>query len=92
MWSSNVTLQLQEFIDTVWEEYNVAMARQPCFVSVTLLKEYEKDSIYRIVIRFQSLENAAAWRGSKDHKEPSPRLKSLYTKNGVQVYDVVALQ
>lgn len=80
----------KEFKTLFKEAYSVAMSRQPGFVSVTLLKEHEKDSIYQMVIRFQSLETAAAWRESKDHTDLSPRLKSLYTESSVQVYDVVA--
>ena len=57
------------------EEYSAAMARQPGFVSVTLLKEHEKEAVYQMVIRFQSLETAAAWRDSADHKALSPRSK-----------------
>ena len=64
-------------------EYRVAMARQSGFVSVTLLKEHEKEAVYQMVIRFQSLETAAAWRDSADHK-------ALYKEITVQVYEVIA--
>jgi heme-degrading monooxygenase HmoA len=70
--------------------YSVAMSKQPGFVSVTLLKEHEKEAVYHMVIRFQSLEAAAAWRDSADHKALSPRIKALYTENTVQVYEVIA--
>lgn len=72
------------------EEYSVAMSRQPGFVSVALLKEHEKESIYQMVIRFQSLETAAAWRESEDHKALSPKIKALYTESNVKVYEVIA--
>ena len=72
------------------EAYSVAMAKQPGFVSVTLLKEHEKEGVYRMVIRFQSLETAAAWRNSDDHKALSPRIKTLHTGSTVQVYDVIS--
>jgi antibiotic biosynthesis monooxygenase (ABM) superfamily enzyme len=72
------------------EEYSVAMSRQPGFVSVTLLKEHEKESIYQMAIRFQSLETAAAWRESEDHKALSPKIKALYSESRVQVYEVIA--
>jgi antibiotic biosynthesis monooxygenase (ABM) superfamily enzyme len=72
------------------EEYSVAMSKQPGFVSVTLLKEHEKGAIYQMVIRFHSLETAAAWRDSADHKALSPRIKTLYKESSVQVYEVVA--
>jgi len=72
------------------EEYSVAMSRQPGFVSVSLLKEHEKESIYQMAIRFQSLETAAAWRESEDHKALSPKIKALYSESSVQVYEVMA--
>ncbi len=72
------------------EEYSVAMSRQPGFVSVALLKEHEKESVYQMVIRFQSLETAAAWRESEDHKALSPKIKALYTESNVKVYEVIA--
>jgi len=71
------------------QEYSIAMAKQPGFVSVTLLKEHEKEALYQMVIRFQSLETAAAWRDSADHKALSPKIKALYTENRVQAYDVI---
>jgi len=71
-------------------EYSVAMSKQPGFVSVTLLKEHEKEAVYQMVIRFQSLETAAAWRDSDDHKAFSPKIKALYKESTVQVYGVIA--
>jgi len=71
-------------------EYSAAMSKQPGFVSVTLLKEHEKEATYQMVIRFQSLETAGAWRDSGDHKALSPKIKALYTSSTVQVYEVVA--
>ncbi len=72
------------------DEYRVAMSKQPGFVSVSLLKEHEKEGLYQMVIRFQSLETAAAWRDSEDHKALSPKIKALYTESHIQVYEVVA--
>jgi antibiotic biosynthesis monooxygenase (ABM) superfamily enzyme len=71
------------------EEYSIAMSKQPGFVSVTLLKEHEKDVVYQMVIRFQSLATAAAWRDSSDHKALSPKIKALYRESTVQVYEVI---
>ena len=72
------------------EEYSVAMSKQPGFVSVTLLKEHEKEAVYQMVIRFQTLETAAAWRDSEDHKALSPKIKALNKESTVQVYEVVS--
>jgi antibiotic biosynthesis monooxygenase (ABM) superfamily enzyme len=80
----------KEFETLFKESYSVAMSRQPGFVSVALLKEHEKEAVYQMLIRFQTLETAAAWRDSEDHKALSPRIKSLYSNSTVQVYEVVA--
>jgi len=79
----------KEFEALFKEAYSVAMSKQPGFVSVTLLKEHEKESFYQMAIRFQSLETAAAWRDSTDHKALSPKIKALYTESTVQVYEVI---
>ena len=71
------------------EEYSLAMSKRPGFVSVVLLKKHEKEAVYQMVIRFQSLETAAAWRDSADHKALSPKIKALYKESTVQVYEVV---
>jgi len=52
----------KDFENLFKNEYRVDMARQPGFVSVALLKEHDKEAVYQMVIRFQSLETAAAWR------------------------------
>ncbi len=80
----------REFETLFKEAYAVAMSKQRGFVSVTLLKEHEKEAVYQMVIRFQSLEAAAAWRDSQDHKGLAPRIKALYSGSTVQVYDVIA--
>ena len=79
----------EDFEKLFKEEYSVAMLKQPGFVSVTLLKEHEKEAVYQMVIRFQSLETAAAWRDSPDHKALSPKIKALYKESTVQVYEVI---
>jgi antibiotic biosynthesis monooxygenase (ABM) superfamily enzyme len=80
----------KDFENLFKQEYSVAMLKQPGFVSVTLLKEYEKEAVYQMVIRFQSLETAAAWRDSADHKALSPKIKALYKESAVQAYEVIS--
>ncbi len=79
----------KEFERLFREEYSVAMSKQPGFVSVALLKEHEKETIYQMAIRFQSLETATAWRESEDHKALSPKIKALYSESNVRVYEVI---
>jgi antibiotic biosynthesis monooxygenase (ABM) superfamily enzyme len=87
----NVIPGKEKNFETLFKEaYSVAMSKQPGFVSVTLLKEHEKEAVYQMVIRFQSLETAAAWRDSADHKALSPKIKALYKESTVQVYEVIS--
>ncbi len=79
------------FEDLYKTEYAKAMARQPGFVSVGLLKAQGGESPrYQMLIRFESLEAAAAWRDSADHKALSPKMHALYTGSTVEVYEVVS--
>ena len=66
------------------------MSRMAGFVRVDLLRESEAPSIYQMVICFESLEAAAAWRASPEHLALSPKLKALYSASQVQVYKVIA--
>jgi antibiotic biosynthesis monooxygenase (ABM) superfamily enzyme len=80
----------RDFETLFTEAYSMAMSKQSGFVSVTLLKEREKEAVYQMAIRFQSLETAAAWRDSNDHKALSPKIKALYKESTVQVYEVIS--
>jgi antibiotic biosynthesis monooxygenase (ABM) superfamily enzyme len=87
----NVIPRKEKDFETLFKDaYSIAMSKQPGFVSVALLKEHEKEAIYQMVIRFQSLESAAAWRDSAEHQALSPRIKALYQESTVQVYEVIA--
>jgi antibiotic biosynthesis monooxygenase (ABM) superfamily enzyme len=87
----NVISGKEKDFETLFKEaYSIAMSKQPGFISVTLLKEHEKEAVYQMVIRFQSLEMVAAWRDSDDHKALSPKIKALYKESTVQVYEVIA--
>jgi antibiotic biosynthesis monooxygenase (ABM) superfamily enzyme len=77
------------FEELFQSEYSKAMGRQPGFVSVGLLREAGAPR-YQMLVRFESLKTAAAWRDSADHKALAPKIKAFYTASAVQVYDVVA--
>jgi len=80
----------EEFERLFVDEYRLAMARMPGFIKVELLREQENLAKYQMVIRFTSLEEAAAWRNSSAHQALSPKLKALYSASQLQVYDVLA--
>lgn len=78
-----------EFEQLFIKEYRPAMSSMIGFVNVELLREHEKSTVYQMVIRFESIDTAAAWRASAAHQSVSPKLKALYSAIQVQVYEVV---
>jgi heme-degrading monooxygenase HmoA len=80
----------RDFESVFVEKYRPAMATMPGFVSVELLREVDQAARYQMVIRFQSVEDAAAWRASATHRALQPILKALYGESQVQVYDVIS--
>jgi len=79
-----------QFEDLFTAEYRPAMATMPGFVKVELLREQDDPTQYQMVIRFESLETAAAWRESAAHQALKPKIKPLYDGSSLQVYDVIA--
>lgn len=71
------------------EAYEPAMSETPGFISASLLQEHEQSSNIKMVLRFESLEAAAAWRASEKHEELKPSLKSHYEGSELLVYDVL---
>jgi heme-degrading monooxygenase HmoA len=67
------------------QEYRPAMSRMAGFVRLELLRESETPANYQMLIRFDALESAAAWRLSHEHQVLSPKLKTLYSGSHVQV-------
>ena len=79
-----------EFEKLFVEEYRPAMSSMAGFVKVELLCEQEDPTRYQMTIRFETAEEAAAWRDSIAHKSLQPKIKSLYRDSTLQVYEVVA--
>jgi heme-degrading monooxygenase HmoA len=79
-----------QFEDFFKEQYRPAMGKSDGFVSVELVQEMEKPARYQMLIRFESLEQAAAWRNSEAHKALSPVLKGFYTASDVTVYKLIS--
>lgn len=72
------------------DQYRPAMSRQPGFVEVELLRSNDDPQALRMVIRFDSAEEAATWRDSADHAALMPVIQRLYSTTDVEVFDVVA--
>ena len=71
------------------EEYRPAMSKMPGFVKVELLRSQEDPTKHMMIIRFESLETAAAWRSSDAHQALKPKIGALYDGSTVQVFDVI---
>ncbi len=80
----------QQFEDFFKARYRPAMMKSPGFVGVELVHEMEHPTYYQMMIRFESLEQAAAWRDSEAHKTLSPVLKGFYTASNVTVYKFIS--
>jgi len=80
----------QDFEKLFVEQYRPAMDDMPGYIKVELLREQENPGKYQMVIRFESLEAAAAWRSSDAHQALQPKIKALYSNNQQQIYDVIA--
>ena len=78
-----------EFARFFEEEYRPAMAKTEGFLKAGLLKDMDFGQDFMMVLRFESLDAAAAWRASSLHEELKPHLKSLYEGSEVLVLDVV---
>lgn len=70
--------------------YRPAMARQPGFQSVELLRSASDPRTLRMVIRFDTVEHAADWRDSADHAALKPAIERLYSTTDLEVFDVIA--
>lgn len=80
----------EEFEEFFVEKYRPAMAAMAGFVDVGLLRQIDQATQYQMVIRFDSAEAAAEWRGSAIHKSLQPILKALYSESQLIVCDVIA--
>ena len=68
------------------EEYRPPVLGMPGLIECSLLREAEHADRYQMVFRWETAENAAAWRTSEVHQGLQPALNALHT--GI---DIVAL-
>jgi heme-degrading monooxygenase HmoA len=79
----------EEFARFFEQEYRPAMAKTKGFVKAELLQDAENEKDYMMILRFESLESAAAWRESDIHQKLKPNLKSLYQGSELIVLKVI---
>ena len=79
-----------EFEQFIKDEYCLAMSAMEGFIKTRLLCDKENHSQYCMVISFETLENAAAWRESAEHQALKPKLTNLYSESNLKVFEVIA--
>ena len=82
--------KIEQFGRFFLSEYRPAMAQTECYVKPELLKDPENPQDLTMVLRFDSLESAAAWRASERNAALKPTLKSLYDGSELKVFEVLA--
>ncbi|HEY4753155.1 MAG TPA: antibiotic biosynthesis monooxygenase family protein [Candidatus Limnocylindrales bacterium] len=68
------------------EQYRPPVLQMPGLIECSLLREAEHADRYQMVFRWETAENAAAWRTSEVHQGLQPALNALHTG-----MDIVAL-
>lgn len=79
----------QTFVEFFFREYRPAMARSSGFVQAELLRDIDNQLKHTMILRFESVEDAAGWRASGEHEALKPTLKSLYEVNELKVFEVI---
>lgn len=72
--------------------FSPAMAKQPGFVRVNLLKMKEEERKYEIDIVFETEEQRLAWVATPEHTEAWPKVEACFTNFSHKIFDVVALK
>ena len=80
----------EEFLDIFKTQFAPAMAKQPGFIRVGLLKQREDESQYQIQIVFESEKKRLAWVDTKEHEKMWPKLAVLTNKYSATGFDFLA--
>lgn len=80
----------KEFEKFFVEEYRPAMSAMAGFIKVELLRDHSELTQYLMVIRFDSIPAALAWRASAVHQSLKPIISSLYKDSSLQEFMVIA--
>lgn len=80
----------EELLDIFKTQFAPAMAKQPGFIGVSLLKQRESESQYRIEIVFESEEKRLAWVNTREHEDTWTKLAALTSKYSTTGFDFLA--
>lgn len=72
------------------EEYRPPVLGMPGLIECSLLREAEHADRYQMVFRWETAENAAAWRTSPVHQALQPALNTLHGGMEIIAYTKVA--
>jgi len=72
------------------DRYRPPVLAMPGLIECILLRESEDATRYQMVFRWQTAENAAAWRTSEVHQALQPDLAALNTGMHIVAYTKVA--
>lgn len=83
----------EEELEKVFNDvFSSAMAKQPGFVRVNLLKMRENKRKYEIDIVFETEEQRLAWVATPEHAEAWPKVEACFSNFSYKGFDVVALR
>jgi heme-degrading monooxygenase HmoA len=72
------------------EAYRPPVLEMPGLIECGLLREMENPARYQMVFRWESADNAAAWRTSEVHQGLQPGLNALHSGMEIVAYTTVA--
>ena len=72
------------------DEYRPPVVEMPGLIECSLLRESDAVTHYQIVFRWETADNAAAWRTSPVHEGLQPALNALHTGMTIVAYSKVA--
>lgn len=71
-------------------QYRPAVMDMPGLLECIMLREADEPTHYQMIFRWETAENAAAWRTSLIHQELQPGLGALHNGLTIVAYDKVA--
>jgi len=72
------------------ERYRPPVMNMPGLIECELLRESDEPTHYQMVFRWETADNAAAWRTSLVHTELQPALNALHAGLTIVAYSRVA--
>jgi heme-degrading monooxygenase HmoA len=72
------------------ERYRPAAASLPGYVACVLLRESERPERYQMVFRWETADEAKAWRTSAVHERLQPELTALHAGMTITAYEMVS--